>query len=56
MQQRKNTKPGKIKLILIIINIIFSVNFCYADNLDGKYTNIKILDKISSKNTQFQKW
>ena len=51
MQQRKNTKLGKIKLILIIINIIFSINFCYADNLDGNFTNIKILDKISSKNT-----
>ena len=51
MQQKKNTKLGKIKLILIIINIISSVNFCYADNLDGNYTDIKILDKISSKNT-----
>ena len=51
MQQRKNIKLGKIKLILIIINIIFSINFCYADNLDGNFTNIKILDKISSKNT-----
>ena len=51
MQQRKNIKLGNIKLILIIINIISSVNFCYADNLDGNYTNIKILDKISSKNT-----
>ena len=51
MQQRKNTKLGKIKLILITINIIFSINFCYADNLDGNFTNIKILDKISSKNT-----
>ena len=51
MRQRKNTKLGKIKLILITINIIFSINFCYADNLDGNFTNIKILDKISSKNT-----
>ena len=51
MQQRKNIKLGKIKSIFIIINIIFSINFCYADNLDGNFTNIKILDKISSKNT-----
>ena len=51
MQQRKNIKLGNIKLILIIINIISAVNFCYADNLDGNYTDIKILDKISSKNT-----
>ena len=51
MLLKKNTKLGKIKLILITLNIIFSINFCYADNLDGNFTNIKILDKISSKNT-----
>ena len=51
MQLKKNIKFGKIKFIFYVINLIFSFSFCYANDLEGKYTNIKILDKISSKNT-----
>ena len=50
MQLKKNTKAGKISLILI--NFIILVCLCdlvLANNLEGKNTYIKILDKISSK-------
>ena len=54
MELRKNIKAGKnsIKLNLIIFAYLslFSVAFSQT-NLEGTYTNIKILDKISSKNT-----
>ena len=50
---KKNTKAGKIKF-LIFLSIIFLLFFFSvsesADDLEGDYTNIKILDKISSKN------
>ena len=47
----KNTSLGKTKLYSIIF--IFFVTFTvYSDeSLEGSYTNIKVLDKISSKNT-----
>ena len=47
----KNIGLGKIKFKLFIF-IIFIINFSvYSEqNLEGNYTNIKILDKISSKN------
>ena len=55
MQSIKNIKVGKInKLIILIIIIISLSQFNYVksqDNLIGKITSIKILDKISSKNT-----
>ena len=55
MLLKKNIKVGKIKknLLLLILSfflIVFS-NFSYSDDLEGSYTHIKILDKISSKNT-----
>ncbi len=54
MQSIKNIKVGKInKLIILIIIIISLSQFNYVksqDNLIGKITSIKILDKISSKN------
>ncbi len=48
---KKNIGLGKIKFKLFIF-IIFIINFSvYSEqNLEGNYTNIKILDKISSKN------
>ena len=55
MVTKKNIQVGKNKLSLFslaflayffLINISFSQN-----NLEGLYTDIKILDKISSKNT-----
>ena len=55
MLQKKNIKAGKTKLKLLIsislIVLFFCVNLGYADDLEGDYTDIKILDKISSKNT-----
>ena len=54
MQSRKNTKVGKFNKIFILTIIIIS--FCQFDyvnsqeNLVGKTTSIKILDKISYKN------
>ena len=55
MLLKKNIKLGKIKIILIILTLfffnLFTFNLSNADDLEGKFTNIKILDKISSKNT-----
>ena len=55
MQLKKNTKAGKNKqnLFLIFFSIFFLIAFnTYStDELEGNYTSIKILDKISSKNT-----
>jgi hypothetical protein len=55
MLLKKNIKLGKIKIILITLTLIFfnlfKFNLSNADDLEGKFTNIKILDKISSKNT-----
>ena len=50
---KKNTKLGKIKLnILILISLmLLSFESLSIENTDGSFTNIKILDKISSKNT-----
>ena len=50
MLLKKNIKVGKIKFIFYLINFFISLSFCNADELEGKITNIKILDKISSKN------
>ena len=55
MLLKKNIKAGKIKLNLFLFYLIFIFfvfqNFILAANLEGIYTDIKILDKISSKNT-----
>ena len=54
MRLKKNIKFGKkkIKLIfLILISLLSIFNKVYSEeNLEGTYTTIKILDKISSKN------
>mgnify|MGYP001476823968 CR=1 FL=1 len=55
MVLKKNTQPGKNNLKLI--NLVFLFYFCLVfnsnskSNLEGVFTEIKILDKISSKNT-----
>ena len=43
----------KIKLIFFNYFLLIFHNFLISnnENLDGEFTNIKILDKISSKNT-----
>tara|TARA_Y100000816_G_scaffold116687_1_gene81801 strand:- start:7 stop:414 length:408 start_codon:yes stop_codon:yes gene_type:complete len=55
MLQKKNIKLGKIKINLFIniflIIIFFSFTSIANDSLEGKITYLKILDKISSKNT-----
>ncbi len=56
MQLRKNIKVGKVRIIFHLFIIFFllvsPVLYLKAENnLEGNYTNIKILDKISSKNT-----
>ena len=53
MQLIKNTKAGKFNKLLVLIIILISLNkLTYVksqENLIGKNTSIKILDKISSK-------
>ena len=54
MELKKNIKAGKNNLKFKLITIVYFSLFSFAfsqDNLDGTYTDIKILDKISSKNT-----
>ena len=54
MEPKKNIKAGKnslkLNLIIFVYFSLFSIAFS-QNNLEGTYTNIKILDKISSKNT-----
>ena len=55
MVLKKNTQAGKNNFKLIYL--VFLFYFCLISssnsksNLEGTFTNIKILDKISSKNT-----
>ena len=53
MEIKKNIKAGKNSLKLKLIFIYFSLfSFAFSQsNLESTYTDIKILDKISSKNT-----
>ena len=51
---KKNTDLGKNKIKIFFLFILFS-NLSFSglyskNNLEGSYTNIKVLDKISSKN------
>jgi hypothetical protein len=53
MLLKRNIEAGKIKLNLLVIILFLSLysNLNSAEDLEGKYTDIKVLDKISSKNT-----
>ena len=55
MVLKKNILAGKNKLNLFLLSILlyfFLINFSISENnLEGTYTDLKILDKISSKNT-----
>ena len=54
MQLKKNIKVGKVSKNLFLIPLLLSLitlNFSKADDLEGNFTHIKVLDKISSKNT-----
>ena len=49
---KKNIKLGKIKLnlFILILFLIISFDLNSSENLEGSFTDIKVLDKISSKN------
>ena len=54
MESKKNILVGnnKINFYLIILVCLFLINYSYGkDNTEGVFTDLKILDKISSKNT-----
>jgi len=53
MLLKKNIKLGKISfnLTIILFLLLFSFKHLKSEiNLEGNFTNIKVLDKISSKN------
>ena len=54
MLLKKNIKVGKINFRLFLFCLIFIFfmfqNYTLAANLEGTHTDIKVLDKISSKN------
>ena len=54
MLLKKNIKVGKIKskifFLIFLINLLFPLNISLANKLEGNFTDIKVLDKISSKN------
>ena len=54
MLLKKNIKVGKIKLDILILILSLSfftfTNLNSANYLEGNFTDIKVLDKISSKN------
>ena len=58
MLQKKNTKPGTNKIIVLnlILFFVFFISFqsFSSNNLEGSYTEVKILDKISSKNKRIK--
>ena len=58
MLVKKNTKVGKIKpylfLFILSLYLLLGTNSIFANDLEGNYTDIKILDKISSKNASIK--
>ncbi len=54
MQFKKNTKPGNKKIYLLLtvflFNLLITFKVSSENKLEGNNTDIKILDKISSKN------
>tara|TARA_B100000579_G_scaffold378681_1_gene345524 strand:- start:48 stop:452 length:405 start_codon:yes stop_codon:yes gene_type:complete len=52
LKLKKNIKFGRVKFIFILITLIFNSNISYSENLElvGNFLEIKVLDKISSKN------
>ena len=55
MLQKRDIKPGKVNLIYLkfafFILILFFFDLNADDSIKTTHTNIKVLDKISSKNT-----
>ncbi len=59
MKLKKNTKPGKINILLIVLFFSFFFSIAKSDNsnqikIEEKFVEIKILDKISSKNSNLK--
>ena len=58
MKLVKNINLGKsnyyFKVILVFFILFIYSSFSVGSILEGKYTEIKVLDKISSKNTQIK--
>ena len=54
MLLKKNTIVGKIKFKILFLTLFLSLNLNFSLNsateLEGNFTEIKVLDKISSKN------
>ncbi len=58
MLQKRNIRPGKKRFNFLIL-VFFFIFFTFtqslsSNNLEGSYTIIKILDKISSKNDRIK--
>ncbi len=54
MLLKKNTKVGRTNSFIFFITLIIllsSLSSKSENNLEGKFTDIQVLDKISSKNT-----
>ena len=51
MTIKKNIKLGKINFIIFFLLILFICNSKASNKLEGSYIEIKVLDKVSSKNT-----
>ena len=57
MQQKRNTNPGKIKskifsYIILFLFIFFKPTISQSDTTQPQFVEIKILDKVSSKNSK----
>ena len=56
MLQKKSINPGKIRfnilLLILFVSLFFFLksNLTFSSELEGEFTDIKVLDKISSKN------
>tara|TARA_B100000470_G_scaffold95223_1_gene73520 strand:- start:259 stop:660 length:402 start_codon:yes stop_codon:yes gene_type:complete len=52
MKSKKNIKFGRVKFLVIFLALFFNPNVTYSDNLtlEGNFLEIKVLDKVSSKN------
>ena len=52
LKLKKNIKFGRAKFLFIFIALFLNPNILYSDNLTlvGNYLEIKVLDKVSSKN------
>ena len=51
MRSKKNIQHGKVKLLVFFFLIIFcNISFTDESNYEGNFIELKVLDKVSSKN------